>query len=101
MTIPAGFYEIDNVVQPYYNIGDRNKARMPDYHRLDLGLTWKSEEKPNKRVQSEWNLSIYNAYARHNPWAVNFVRDEETNTIKAEMTYLFSIVPSITYNITF
>ncbi len=101
MTIPAGFYEMDNVIQPYYNIGDRNKARMPDYHRLDLGLTWKSAEKPNKRVQSEWNLSIYNAYARHNPWAVNFVRDEETNTIKAEMTYLFSIVPSITYNITF
>ena len=101
MTIPSGFYQIDNVTQLYYKTGDRNKARMPDYHRLDIGLTYKNNEKTNKRVKSEWNFSVYNAYARHNPWAVNFVRDEKTREIKAEMTFLFSIVPSVTYKITF
>jgi hypothetical protein len=101
MTVPSGFYTIDNVTQLYYKTGDRNTARMPDYHRLDLGLTYKSMEKPGKRVRSEWNFSVYNAYARHNPWAINYVRDEKTQEIKAEMTYLFSIIPSVTYNITF
>ncbi|MBI9066540.1 MAG: TonB-dependent receptor [Salinivirgaceae bacterium] len=101
MTIPSGFYEIENVMQIYYKEGDRNKVRMPDYHRLDIGITRKSRVKEGKRIKSEWNFSLYNAYGRKNPWAINFVRDEKTKEIKAEMTYLFTYVPSITYNITF
>ncbi len=101
MTVPAGFYVQDNVLQLYYKDGDRNKVRMPDYHRLDLGLTYSMPAKPGKRWAQELNFSLYNAYGRHNAWSINFVRDEETNRIYAEKTYLFSFIPAITYNIKF
>ena len=47
--------------------------RMPDYHRLDLSLTFKG--KPGKKWQDELNVSVYNVYNRHNAWAINFVQD--------------------------
>jgi len=101
MTVPSGFYEQDNVLQLYYKEGTRNKARMPAYHRLDLGLTYQKPKKPGKRWESEWNFSIYNAYNRHNAWSINYKKDEETNRIYAEKTYLFAIIPSVTYNFKF
>lgn len=101
MTLPSGFYESNGVVQAYYAEGTRNDSRMPDYHRLDLGVTYKNKPVKSKRLTHEWNFSVYNAYARKNPWTINPVRDEQTGEIKFEMIYLFSIVPSITYNVNF
>ncbi|MDP3445947.1 MAG: hypothetical protein Q8T08_24060, partial [Ignavibacteria bacterium] len=76
--------------------------RMPDYHRLDLSVTFLGKERPKASWQGEWNLSVYNAYYRKNPWVINFVPDPNVpNTSKAEMTYLFGIIPAITYNFKF
>ena len=100
MTAPSGRFEIDNVVLSVYS--DRNAYRMPDYHRLDLGLTLYQKPKEGRRWHSEWNFSVYNAYARHNAWVINFVTDENNpNKTNAEMTYLFSLIPSVTYNFNF
>ena len=75
---------------------------MPDYHRLDLSLTLKGKQKPNKRWNHEWNFSIYNAYGRKNAWTINFVQDTDNPSVTyAEKTYLFSIIPAITYNFKF
>ena len=82
--------------------GERNNYRVVGYHRADLGVTLKNKEKPGKRLKSNWNFSVYNAYARKNAWVINFVADEnDVNKTNAEMTYLFSIIPSITYNFNF
>ena len=60
------------------------------------------KNKPGKKWKSEWNLSVYNAYARKNPWAINFEDVEgKPNTKQAVMTYLFSAIPAITYNFRF
>jgi len=100
VTFPTGRYEILGAVLPIYS--KRNAYRMPDYHRLDLSLTYSKMPKPGKKWQSEWNFSLYNAYGRHNAWAINFVQDEnDPNITKAELTYLFSYIPSITYNFKF
>lgn len=99
-TLPSGRYEVMNSILPLYT--GRNEYRLPDYHRLDLSITLRGKEKPGKRWRGEWNLSLYNAYARKNVWTINFVRDAaHPEMTYAEMTYLFSIVPAITYNFRF
>jgi hypothetical protein len=99
-TFPAGRYEIMGVIIPLYT--ERNSYRYPDYHRLDFALTYRPRANTSRRWQSEWNLSIYNVYNRKNAWAINFVQDSENPTVTyAEKTYLFSILPAITYNFKF
>jgi hypothetical protein len=99
-TLPAGRYEILGNIIPVYT--GRNEYRLPDYHRLDLSLTIRGKHKPGRRWKGEWNISAYNAYARKNVWTLNFIQDEAApDRTFAEMTYLFSIIPAITYNFTF
>ena len=87
-------------IAPVYS--DRNAYRMPDYHRLDASVSLGSKEQEGRRWRSEWNLSVYNAYARKNAWAINFVQDEnDPNVTHAEMSYLFSIIPALTWNFHF
>ncbi len=100
VTFPTGRAIWGNKIVPIYS--DRNDYRMPDYHRLDISLTLKPNQKPNRKWYGEWNLSVYNAYARKNAWAINFVQDaSDPYKTYAEMTYLFSIIPSISYNFKF
>ncbi len=99
-TLPSGRYEVMNNILPLYT--GRNEYRLPDYHRLDISFILRGKEKPGKRWRGEWNLSLYNAYARKNIWTLNFVPDEaEPDVTRAEMTYLFTIIPAITYNFRF
>lgn len=99
-TLPTGRFEFRGNILPIYT--GRNEYRLPDYHRLDLSVTIRAKDKANKRWHGEWNISVYNAYARKNVWTLNFQQDEDDPTrTYAEMTYLFSIIPAITYNFTF
>lgn len=79
----------------------RNQYRMPDYHRLDLSVTFDLNKGVKKKYNHNINLSFYNVYARHNSWQIAFKESEDTGSKFAEMTYLFTIVPSITYNFFF
>ena len=100
ITFPTGRFEYMGNIAPVYS--NRNAYRMPDYHRLDASISLKSKDKADRKWHYEWNLSVYNAYARKNAWAINFVQDEENPTsTHAEMTYLFSIIPAITFNFHF
>ena len=98
VTFPSGKYEINGEVR--YNYDKRNANRMPDYHRLDVGLTWNINTKG--RYKSSLNLSVYNAYARKNAFSINFKQDPANpDRTMAVMTYLFTAIPSITYNFHF
>jgi len=105
VTFPTGKYSFQGTIVPVYS--ERNAERLPDYHRLDFALTWKgrTHKKKNpekkKRFQEERVLSIYNVYNRKNAFAINFKQDEATNMTYAEKSAIFSIVPSITWNIKF
>jgi len=98
VTFPSGKYDIGGISVPYYT--ERNGYRMPNYHRMDLGLTWLNKTK--KKYESSWNVSIYNVYARRNAYAITF-REKEDNPSQTEAVRiaLFRIVPSITYNFSF
>ncbi len=105
LTVPTGRAYIGGNIVPIYS--DRNDFRYEDYHRLDLSLTLRDKEK-NQRFRYDINFSVYNVYNRHNTWALNFVQEEPdpNNPVKAyetyaEKTYLFGIIPSITFNFRF
>ncbi len=98
VTFPSGRYFVDGNVVPYYT--ERNGYRMPDYHRLDIGLTWL--RKKTSRFESSWNFSIYNVYGRANAYAINFQPDPNDPTkMQAVQLSLFRFVPAIMYNFKF
>lgn len=113
VTFPSGKLEVNGELIPYYT--ERNGYRMPNYHRLDVGLTLdgkKTKEIKNaetgetqqvpKKFLSSWNISVYNAYARENAYSITFRPNEQDPTkTEAVQTTLFKIVPSISYNFKF
>jgi len=98
VTVPSRKYLIDGKWVPYFS--ERNNGRMPDYHRMDLGLTW--IRKQTAKIESSWNFSIYNAYARENPYFISF-RTNKDNPLKTEAVQisLFKMIPSISYKFKF
>ena len=100
VTFPTGKFVYWNTVVPVYS--ERNSYRMPDYHRLDIGVTLKGKNKPGKKFFGEWNFSVYNVYDRKNAWMITFEPDEnDINTMIAYKYSLFPIIPAITYNFHF
>lgn len=98
-TYPSGRFQIGNEYFPIYS--GRNEYRRPDYHRLDLSFTFVPRPDSKKRWRGEWSISLYNAYGKKNPWMITYNQDDDSGLPYAEMIYLFSIVPSITYNFKF
>lgn len=100
ITMPIGKMEYMGQTVPIYS--ERNGKRMPAYHRFDLAASWRPKKNADRKWKSEWVLSVYNVYNRANPYSINFKADEVDPTqTKAEMLYLFGVVPSITYNFNF
>jgi outer membrane cobalamin receptor len=113
VTFPEGKYTISG--QDILLYSDRNAYRMPDYHRMDIGLTLKNKEyktvidtesgdfvQQRKRFRSSWNFSIYNAYNRENAYSITFEPSESnSDVLQAVQLSLFKIIPSITYNFNF
>lgn len=98
VTFPSGQYVVDGVIVPYYT--ERNGYRMPDYHRMDIGLTW--QRKKTEKFESNWNFSLYNAYGRENAYQITFQQNEADPTqTEAVQLSLFRWVPSFTYNFKF
>jgi hypothetical protein len=99
VTYPTGKYLAEGSYVPLYS--GRNEYRYPAYHRLDVSATVKLS-KPTSRFKSELNFSLYNVYGRKNSWMVTFRQDENTPDVTyAEKMYLFTFIPSITWNFTF
>lgn len=97
-TFPVGRMEYGNVVLPVYS--ERNSERFPAYHRLDLSYTHKLRNWG--KVERDLSFSLYNAYGRRNTWAIQFEADDDNpKKMNAINHYLFTFVPSITYNLKF
>ncbi|SFU28041.1 TonB-dependent Receptor Plug Domain [Pustulibacterium marinum] len=98
ITYPIGTYQFDG--NQYTAYTDRNKFRIPDYYRLDLGINIEGNHKIQKLAHSFWNISVYNVLGRNNPYSIYFVNED--NKVKAYKTSIFAIpVPTITYNFKF
>ena len=99
-TFPVGKFRFGDTYASIYS--GRNEDSMPDYHRLDLSLTYRTKGRvQEKRWSGEWNLSLYDAYARHNAWSMAFGYNRETRNTECRKIYLFTIIPSLSYNIKF
>ncbi len=98
ITYPIGKYTYGNAEYTLYS--DRNKFRIPDYYRLDIGFNVEGNHKIKKLAHSFWNVSIYNLLGRNNPYSIYFIT--EKGQVKAFKTSIFAIpVPTITYNFKF
>lgn len=98
VTFPSGKYTIDGQVIAYYT--ERNGYRMPNYHRLDLGLVW--WRKKTEKFESSWNFSIYNVYARENAYFIDFRQNEENPAhTEAVQFAIFKAIPSVSYRFKF
>lgn len=99
-TFPAAKYMYGGAFVPVYP--GRNEDTMPDYHRLDLSLTVKGKKRVRgERWGGEWNFSVYNVYDRHNAWAVTTGYNRADKQMEARKVYIFSVLPSVSYNIAF
>ncbi|WP_178988938.1 carboxypeptidase-like regulatory domain-containing protein [Winogradskyella schleiferi] len=98
LTYPVGKFIFNGTEQVIYS--DRNKARIPDYYRLDLGVNIEGSHKLEKLAHSFINISVYNVLGRSNPYSVFYVNNE--GSIQAYKTSIFAIpIPTITYNFKF
>lgn len=98
ITYPVGKYDYNG--SEYVMYSDRNKFRIPDYYRVDIGFNVEGNHKIKKFAHSYWNISIYNVLGRNNPYSVFFVTED--NQIKAYQSSIFSIpIPTFTYNFKF
>ena len=98
ITFPSGKYVIDGNIVNYYS--SRNGYRMPAYHRLDLGASLLLKESP--KFRSELSFGLFNAYGRKNAYSILFrTKEDDSSQTEAVKLYLFSVIPSITWNFRF
>jgi outer membrane receptor protein involved in Fe transport len=79
---------------------EKNNFRMQAYHRLDLGIQFRKEKRWGERT---WEISIYNAYCRLNPffyYTDRIYKNDKAYGILKQVS-LFPIIPSITYSFKF
>ncbi|MDZ7846309.1 MAG: hypothetical protein U5L96_05870 [Owenweeksia sp.] len=72
----------------------RNGERLPSYHRLDFGFNFHKKTKWGERT---WNLSVYNAYNRQNPFFLYINEGFATDEKSVKQVSLFPIIPSVSY----
>lgn len=74
-----------------------NAARLPDYHRLDLGIT--RYDTFFGGIQSELKLEVINVYSRRNVWFYTYQFPE--NSTDRSTVSMLPVIPSVTYSISF
>ncbi len=107
VNLPEGGYRHEDTVIPIYR--GRNGQRLPDYHRLDLSATLRRKDRQYQKNESYWVFSVQNAYFRKNPFSIDVLPYREPTTgnvpdptdVAAYKTFLFGIVPSVSYNFSF
>jgi len=97
-TFYSGQYTVQGYTIPDAGTNARNNIRNPNYHRLDLSVTYTKKKKG--KWESNWVFSVYNAYNRRNPFSIYFDTDyENTGQNEAiQFSVIGSIVPAISYN---
>ncbi|MBN2482487.1 MAG: TonB-dependent receptor [Bacteroidales bacterium] len=86
---------------------DKNRYRIPSYHRLDITLRYDESLRIKKKWKGSWSFSILNVYGRRNAYTV-FYKEEtpsgqnDFNRFSLYKLYLIGRpVPTVTYNFIF
>lgn len=105
VTLPELKYTFDNRQVVYYS--DRNKYRMPPYHRMDVSITLDENLRKKRMWKGSWTFSIYNLYGRKNPYSIFYRKDPSIQSSDKNYYSIYKLsvigvpVPSITYNFKF
>lgn len=97
-----------------YAYEGRNNYRMPNYHRMDVGVNFHKQKKRGIRT---WNVSLYNAYNRRNAFFLAWMEEDANGELysggagggygrgkiqtKLFKMALLPIVPSVSYSFKF
>jgi hypothetical protein len=73
---------------------EKNGYRLPDYHKLDIGI---NRTKQMKKGVRNWSINIYNAYNRQNAYYVFYKKDDKGN-IKLYQRSFFPIILNAGYS---
>lgn len=101
ITYPDGRFTYDGITVPVYS--NRNGARTPTYHRLDLSANLNPKKNEDRRWKSTWSFGVYNAYARRNPYSVFFRQNADNPAVSeaVQLSIFGTAIPSVTYNFQF
>jgi hypothetical protein len=102
-TFPTNRIEWQGYIIPHNVDGARNNVRIPSYHRLDLSLQYDFKKKENKHYESNIVFSVYNVYARRNPFGIYFRPNGGASLITEAVRFsvIGRAIPAITYNFKF
>lgn len=105
ITLPELRYDIDGKQYVYYS--DRDKYRLPDYNRLDIGISFDETLRLKQKWRGSWTLSIINLYGEKNPYSVFY---KSTSPLESNFSQTFNLynlfiierpIPTLTYNFSF
>lgn len=105
ITLPEYVYKQGYNEIVYYS--DRNKYRLPTYHRLDISVSYDESLRKAKKWKGSWTFSILNIYGRKNAYSIFYRREDPqiTGNFKLFSTYKLYLIgvpmPVITYNFRF
>lgn len=105
VTLPELRYEYNGRQYVFYS--DRNKYRIPDYHRLDIAITFDESLRLKQKWKGSWTFSILNLYGQKNPYSVFY---KSSSSLSSQFQQKFNLykmfiierpIPTFTYNFTF
>ncbi len=92
----SGIFDFPGLQNATY-YGEKNSFRMAPYHRLDIAAQWM---KKLKRSERTFELGVYNAYNRMNPFFYD-IEQSSNGTNKLVQISLFPILPSVSWTYKF
>lgn len=110
-TFPTSRYTLQGILIPYNANDSRNNIRLPSYHRLDLSFRLegkKMKRGKERKVEDYWVFSVYNLYARRNPFSIYFSQRDERVDVQTpigsqatQLSIIGTVVPAVSYNFKF
>lgn len=110
-TFPTSRYVIQDILIPHDGTEGRNNVRLPAYHRLDISfrLNGRTTKRGKTRKNEDyWMFSVYNLYARKNPFSIYFSQSDERvatgynpESQATQLSIVGTIIPSVSYNFKF
>ncbi|MBS1950067.1 MAG: TonB-dependent receptor [Cytophagales bacterium] len=111
-TFPNSRYTQQGILIPYLATNARNNVTLPSYNRLDIAFTLQGKEADKsgrkRKNKDYWVFSIYNLYARQNPFSIYFsqVNDQTLPgqpllSQAKQISIIGTFVPAISYNLKF
>ena len=96
ITLPLAAFTVENITVSSFS--ERNRFRIPDYHRLDLGFVIEGNHKRKKFWDGTLTFSVYNVYARKNPYSI-FFKEVQSGILRPyRLAIIGTALPSISYS---